>query len=148
MFNFQDTCEFAEAIKAMEEMMKLKEENPVDLEALSILIKYAIEDIKSGKNDAVIFLRQFVHSLDQGCANLILIPPGKEYLGSFIHNKLNSLLSKIEQKVSDSPKLWNLFADYACANGHLEKAVRDYSLILLLTSHILRPMSCVLHLCR
>lgn len=33
----------------MEEMMKIKEENPVDVEALGILIKYAVEDIKSGK---------------------------------------------------------------------------------------------------
>eukprot|EP01127_Copromyxa_protea_P019654 TRINITY_DN642_c0_g1_i3.p1 TRINITY_DN642_c0_g1~~TRINITY_DN642_c0_g1_i3.p1 ORF type:complete len:821 (+),score=202.87 TRINITY_DN642_c0_g1_i3:19-2481(+) len=90
-----DTCEFSEAIKAMEEMMAIKEENPVDIEALTILIQYAIEDIKSGQ----------------------------EYLGNFIHAKLKNLLDKIQQKVSEDPKLWDIFARYWRASGDLEKAV-------------------------
>jgi len=87
--------EFSECIQAMKELLHLKESQQVDIQALSLLIKYVMKDLVEGKSQE----------------------------GMLIHRQLADFMMEVTLKVSDNAALWNLYAEYWKALGNMEQAI-------------------------
>uniref|UniRef100_A0A6B2L082 Uncharacterized protein n=1 Tax=Arcella intermedia TaxID=1963864 RepID=A0A6B2L082_9EUKA len=96
LFVCLDLGEFSEALVVLDKLVELKDKE-VDVKALSLLVTFVVNEIKTGK-----------------------APPG-----NFMHRNLHQLLEKIVTKIGDNAELWNVYSNYWMGLGNTEEAVKQ-----------------------